>query len=142
MKAEEVRKMEFEIDLERLAEAVLKSGEREAYRLVSEGTNHRIGLTLTIAEDGNRIWSIELLLRVFNNDSSLEFSTLERFLQLSHEIEQMGYKMTPPDDGWMSCEKKLYSADVVPECAAVMRAITRHIPQRPATRENGKEGAE
>ena len=108
------------ISLESLEAKAAESDLKEAYWLVSDGADHRLGIVATAGKDGARTFSVELLVCALEGAAELELSTLEKAVNTAEKLKSRGYSLTQQDDGWITCEKQLPRNDVARECEGLM----------------------
>jgi hypothetical protein len=88
-------------DLISLEKEAREADARESYRRIAGNDEFRVGVFITITEEGTPEYSLELLLCVLRNNSDVEISLLEGARAVGITLLERGYSVSHRDDGWM-----------------------------------------
>ena len=94
-------------NLKILEEEARRADNHEAYRIISQGDNFRLGISITISEEDKMVSTIEFIFSILKYHSEVEKKSLEKALKFSDTMINRGYSLFHQDDGWIICEKRL-----------------------------------
>ncbi len=99
--------MGSEPSIERLIERARQSTTGEAFQQVMKVEHYRAGIVVNVPKDGTPVISIELLLQVFDHNSTVDPLFMEKAARVVRALNNMGYLVAHEDDGWLLCKKTI-----------------------------------
>lgn len=98
-----------DIDLERLYDMASSSDDGEGYIVVARSDWFKIGLVAMIDETRSVSYSMELLVRLLEEDREVNPSSIKHILTITEKLSQKGYRLTSEDGGWIYAERSITS---------------------------------
>ncbi len=93
--------------IEKLIETARQSTTGEAFQQVMKAEHYRAGIVVNVPKNGTPATSIELLLQVFSQNSTVDPLLIEKVARVVRALNSMGYSVTHEDDGWLLCKKMI-----------------------------------
>lgn len=129
------------LDLPTLAQEAARSDAKEAYRSLSKGATHRLGVAARIEEDGTTAYSVEVLVRALGEGTDVQISMLAAALRISRRLRARGYTVDDQGDGWMAWEKAVSRGRVARECEGLLDLVARETDRLARVEEPAPEDA-
>ncbi len=111
------------VNIKSLEIEATKADNNEAYQMLAQGNNFRLGLLLSLSDKDEQNFIIEFMFCVLKFHSEVEKKTLERALNVSDILIKSGYTLFHQNDGWIICEKKLEPYEIRDEIEFMMNLV-------------------
>ena len=106
------------IDANSLQEEARRSGDREAFTVLTRMPGLRIGVGARLENPATPIFFIEILVSLCTDHDHVNLDIIERKLSLLIQLKKRGYLLTCEEDGSLSCELAVPSEGLEAECEA------------------------
>jgi len=103
----------MKINPDELLNRAQKSVHRVAYKVVTTGKNHRLGIGVT-TDQAPSTFFIELLL-TYCNKRIPNLQYLKELTEILRELEKQGYEIQCPDNHSFNCTKKIEQSTIQQE---------------------------
>ena len=118
-----------DFDFEKLVEEARSSDYGEGYVVVSRGNMFKIGLVARIEESGNTLYSLELLVRLMEENREVDPSRIKNILDITGILTERGYYMTSEEGGWIFAECNFTSDRIKDESEFLISLMEENIPR-------------
>ena len=117
------------IDIQKLTEEALSSDDGEGYIVVSRGDRFKIGLVARIEGSGKVSYSLELLVRLMEENRQVDPSRIKKVLDISGILTERGYSLTSEEGGWIFAECNVTSGRINDEMEFLISLMEDNIPR-------------
>ena len=118
-----------DIDLEKLAEEARSSDDREGYTVVARGDRFKIGLVARIEESDRINYSLELLVRMMEDNCEVDPSRIKHVMGIADRLTKRGYCLTSEEGGWIFAECSVTSVMIEDESEYLISLLEENIPR-------------
>ena len=116
-----------DINIEKLTEEARSSEDGEGYVMVARGDTYKIGLVARIEEHSKINFSMELLVRFFEENGQVDHTRIKHVMEISEILTERGYYLTSEEGGWIFAECSITSDRIMDESKFLISLIEENI---------------
>jgi len=118
-----------DIDVEKLADEARSSDDGEGYTVVARGDRFKIGLVARIEGSSKVSYSMELLVRLLEDNRQIDPSRIKKVLDITGILNERGYYLTSEEGGWIFAECNFASDRIKDESEFLISLMEENIPR-------------